>query len=265
MTKDIDQKTGQEVMGRTCTKCGTFKLFAEFNKKTKAKYGVYNECRECQKISNRKSYEKDGKDKRYAYQKAKRAANPEQRKAWDAAYRERNPEKIKESQSKHYAKPEAKEKRRESSSKWAEENIEKVREKTRRSQAKRNKDPMIRAHNAMSRAIRATLASGKGGRRTFEILGYSFQEFKAHIEKQFQPGMSWENYGDWHIDHVIPKSIFNFESVDDLDFKRCWSLSNLQPLWATDNKKKKDKFEGPFQPSLALGIPRAPTPTQEAA
>jgi len=61
-----------------------------------------------------------------------------------------------------------------------------------------------------------------------------------HLESLFLPGMNWENYGfyGWHIDHIIPVVKFRFETVDDPDFKKCWSLTNLQPLWAKDNYKK---------------------------
>lgn len=60
-------------------------------------------------------------------------------------------------------------------------------------------------------------------------------------------------YRGWHIDHKIPKSAFNFETPEDIDFKRCWALKNLQPLWAAENIKKHDRVDKPFQPSLAIG------------
>ena len=51
--------------------------------------------------------------------------------------------------------------------------------------------------------------------------------------------MNWKNYGtDWHIDHKKPDCKFHYESVEDEGFKMCWSLCNLQPLWATENRKK---------------------------
>ncbi|GAH87691.1 unnamed protein product, partial [marine sediment metagenome] len=73
-----------------------------------------------------------------------------------------------------------------------------------------------------------------------------------HLKKQFQPGMTWENYGEWHMDHKVPVSAFNFSSSDHIDFKRCWALKNLQPMWATENHIKKNKLAKPFQPSLLL-------------
>ena len=52
---------------------------------------------------------------------------------------------------------------------------------------------------------------------------------------------------------IIPKSAFNFETAEDADFKKCWALENLQPLWAKDNLRKSNKIHKPFQPSLAIG------------
>ena len=54
--------------------------------------------------------------------------------------------------------------------------------------------------------------------------------------------MNWDNYGEWHIDHIKPISSFIFESSEDEEFKRCWSLDNLQPMWGIENIKKGNKF-----------------------
>jgi len=75
-----------------------------------------------------------------------------------------------------------------------------------------------------------------------DVVGYTAQDLKEHIEKLFLPGMSWDNYGEWHIDHIIPKSFFVYTSTNDVEFKYCWSLLNLQPLWAKDNLEKHDKL-----------------------
>lgn len=245
---DIDQTIGQEVTGRICTKCNTFKLFAEFNKKSKAKYGVYNECRECQKISNKITYDKYGPASRVAAIKARRATNPDQRKSWDAAYRERNPDKVKESIARHYENnPDALEMRKKKVLEWQKANPDKVKEIRRRAIDKAMTKVENRIHGSVSRAMRSGLAKGgKEGRSTFNILGYTRESLMAHLEKQFLQGMSWDNYGlhGWHIDHIIPKSLFKFESIHDPGFKLCWSLENLQPLWAKDNRKKFNKYDG---------------------
>jgi hypothetical protein len=64
--------------------------------------------------------------------------------------------------------------------------------------------------------------------------------------------MTWGNYGQWHVDHKIPISAFNYETPDDIDFKRCWALKNLRPMWAKENISKGAKLDKPFQPALAL-------------
>jgi hypothetical protein len=54
--------------------------------------------------------------------------------------------------------------------------------------------------------------------------------------------MTWDNYGEWHVDHKIPMNSFQFESTDDIGFKECWKLSNLQPLWGPENLSKGTKL-----------------------
>lgn len=63
-----------------------------------------------------------------------------------------------------------------------------------------------------------------------------------HLESLFTNGMSWQNYGEWHVDHKIPISSFDFESIECEEFKKCWSLNNLQPLWGIDNLSKGSKI-----------------------
>ena len=76
--------------------------------------------------------------------------------------------------------------------------------------------------------------------RTFEYLGYTKADFISHIESQFKPGMSWDNWGHyqgkWNVDHIKPIAAFLNEGITDLSIIN--ALSNLQPLWAKDNFKK---------------------------
>jgi len=74
-----------------------------------------------------------------------------------------------------------------------------------------------------------------------KILGYSRETLIYHIENRFEEGMCWNNYGEWHLDHIIPKSLFNYETIYCPEFSSCWSLQNLQPLWKKDNLKKYNK------------------------
>lgn len=74
----------------------------------------------------------------------------------------------------------------------------------------------------------------------WEAVGYSPKELEDHIERQFLPGMSWDNMREWHVDHIIPVSRFRFSSMECEEFKQCWALSNLRPLWARENCAKRD-------------------------
>jgi hypothetical protein len=78
--------------------------------------------------------------------------------------------------------------------------------------------------------------------KTFNLLGYSIEELMTHLEVLFTTGMTWDNYGEWHVDHKIPMNSFQFDSTDDIGFKECWKLSNLQPLWGPENLSKGTKL-----------------------
>lgn len=106
--------------------------------------------------------------------------------------------------------------------------------------ANRMSDEQKRLYKIFSRNIASCLRKGKKRTKWTEMVGYSLQELKAHLESQFKVGMSWENYGryGWHIDHIKPISFFNFSSPNDKEFLECWGLKNLQPLWAIENLQK---------------------------
>ena len=102
-------------------------------------------------------------------------------------------------------------------------------------------DVSYRLRNYFSREVRRAIR--KGGGSVFKLLGYSMDELRQHLQSLFQPGMTWENYGtEWHIDHVIPPSWFEFESYDDPEFRLCWSLQNLQPMWKDKNLEKSNRY-----------------------
>lgn len=94
----------------------------------------------------------------------------------------------------------------------------------------------------ISAQIRHSLNGNKNGRHWEDLVNYTLEQLKQYLEDLFQPGMMWDNYGKWHIDHKIPISSFNITSYKCEDFKKCWSLGNLQPLWAEDNLSKGSKM-----------------------
>ena len=70
-------------------------------------------------------------------------------------------------------------------------------------------------------------------KKTKELLGCSIKKFRIYIQSKFTKGMSWDNYGAWHIDHIIPCARFDFSKISEQ--KKCFRYTNLQPLWAKDN------------------------------
>jgi len=76
-------------------------------------------------------------------------------------------------------------------------------------------------------------------KHTLELIGCSIPFLKNYLEKQFQSGMNWDNYGKWHVDHIVPCASFDFTKPEDQH--RCFHYTNLQPWWAIDNIRKSDK------------------------
>lgn len=107
-----------------------------------------------------------------------------------------------------------------------------------RASRKRRQNPYFRLAGAVSAQIRASLKGLKHGNKWEALIGCTESELRLHLERQFLPGMSWANYGRWHLEHIRPVASFQFEAATDEGFKACWSLSNLRPLWAVDNLKK---------------------------
>jgi len=95
----------------------------------------------------------------------------------------------------------------------------------------------------MAVGMRRSLNLGKHSSRCFKwetLVGYTVEDLRKQFEQQFTEGMTWENFmrGEIHIDHKIPHVKFKFTKAEDKEFRICWSLNNLQPLWAKDNLRK---------------------------
>jgi hypothetical protein len=121
---------------------------------------------------------------------------------------------------------------------WHEQNPDKVRNTQTKYRIKYRSTAKGKLCVRMAAGIRSSIVDGKKGKKWQDLVGYSHQELRNHLEALFKDGMSWDNVSEWHIDHKIPISVFNFKKPTDIDFKKCWALSNLQPLWALDNLKK---------------------------
>lgn len=165
------------------------------------------------------------------------------KKVADKKWRESNKEYISEKSKKWYSNN--KEYRKEYLKEYREKNIDKIR-KTKRNYERHRKstDPIYKLINNFRTAIYQVLKENnvhKNG-HYFEVLQYTPNELISHLENQFKDRMTWDNYGDWHVDHILPISIHNIQEIGDDEFMKCWSLGNLQPMWGEDNIKKSNKI-----------------------
>jgi hypothetical protein len=104
------------------------------------------------------------------------------------------------------------------------------------------KTPATAINKRMQKSLRDCLVGRKkAGKQWQSWVGYTVADLRRHIELQFPRGMGWHNIREWHLEHIIPKSHFQFESVEDVQFLHCWALTNLRPAWALDNLSKKAK------------------------
>lgn len=106
----------------------------------------------------------------------------------------------------------------------------------------RIREPRYKLDKRMGSSIWHSLKNNKNGVSWVKLVGYSVDDLMHHLEQQFVDGMTWDNYGEWHIDHIIPKSLFQYRTPKDKGFQRCWCLSNLRPLWANENIRKSNKL-----------------------
>lgn len=131
-----------------------------------------------------------------------------------------------------------KEKQKESEKKYVVKNIDKVREKWKRQGKKINRRVRDSLNHRISEALQTQNITKRN--TTFTYVGCSKDEFKKWFEYIFEDGMNWDNYGKWHIDHVVPCSKFDLSKEEDKI--KCFSWKNLRPCWAKENIIKGNKI-----------------------
>lgn len=125
---------------------------------------------------------------------------------------------------------------------WRVKNWDHVLEYKKQYHQKRLEDPEYKIlHNLRSRMYHALMKNQKS-EDTKTLIGCTIPELRAHIDDQMVEGMSWDNYSKfgWHIDHIKPCSSFDLSDTEQQ--KQCFHYTNLQPLWATENLQKSNKY-----------------------
>jgi hypothetical protein len=262
---------------RDCSKCKVNKGLDNFHKSKKGKFGKSSICKECTRVIAKKTRENKvyteeekllRKEYNKEYHKRNRAAlivkmkkykeinkdamvsYREANKSRTQAYYQANKEKIADikriynkknfkeiSKKKKVYRSENKEKLRAASKIWRDKNKYSINKNYR---DRRNSDPLFKMTcNIRSRTSESFHLSGlKKTSATKDMLGCSFEFMRDHLAAQFTEGMTLENYGDWHIDHITPLS----SAKNEKELISLAHYTNLQPLWAEDNLKKGDKI-----------------------
>jgi hypothetical protein len=195
----------QSVEFKICSKCGIENVLDDFHKNKYGQYGVHSICKEC-------------KNK---YKKEYREKNKDEINRKNKEYENKNTEKIKIRKKKYHSRKDIKYIDNERMKKFYKDN------------------PHVRAWRSLLYSTLKRMNKPKEG-HTIDLLGYSALDLKLHLESLFTEGMTWDNHGEWHIDHIKQIILFN----KDTDPSIVNTLSNLRPLWATTREINGITYEG---------------------
>lgn len=187
-------------MLKTCTKCKISKDISCFWKGVKYKDGYRSRCIECMQ-----KYRKDNQETLRAHRKKWALKNKEKIRSYRKKWKQKNPQ---------YA------------SEWIKKREANV--------------PEFKLQNRVSHQIRKALLKEGIPKKisSWSVLPYTPTQLRKHLESQFENWMSWDNYGMWHIDHIVPQSKLRYDSFNHPNFQKCWALENLRPLEARANLRK---------------------------
>ncbi len=137
-------------------------------------------------------------------------------------------------------KPERKEKNKQRQKDWWDKNRERGNARQRNY---RKNNEKFRLSNALRARVKYALIGCTRQDKTFDLLGCSPEQWKNHLEKLWQKGMSWENYGEeWEVDHIIPISHFDLTNIKEQ--KKAFHYTNTQPVWWDYNRSKGNRWIG---------------------
>lgn len=121
--------------------------------------------------------------------------------------------------------------------------VDRMREITRVAQTERRSTPWGKITNCLVPILHGGVRRNVSRPGKYNpALGYTWAELRVHLEAQFAPDMSWENWGDvWELDHIIPLSSFRYANIEDQEFRDCWAFGNLRPLYRKENATKGSK------------------------
>jgi len=206
---------------KICTKCKIEKDLVKFPKNKNTKSGLGSWCFTCCKEKDL-NWCKNNSIKRISYNKEWQNQNKEKIKNYQLTYKNKDAENKKVKNNLR-------------AKKYRENNKDIIKARVQNKiKTNLNFKLGITLRNRIRDAIKnqSTIKAAS----SIELLGTSIVEVRQYLESLFQNGMTWQNHGEWHIDHIIPVSHFDLTQIEEQ--KKCFHYTNLQPLWAIDNLKK---------------------------
>ena len=250
----INSLIDKDGLTKKCTGCKKVRPIDDYYKSNKGIYGRHSQCRDCFMAHTRSrgiGIKKDAAEvlREDGFMKCSRCNNTKQLCDF-RKFRDRYQGWCRECHKEYKRSDQAKENRKEHYKQWVGSDLHKKKlEWRRRYESKRRRnDVEYQLGCSMRVAVWHSLKGLKDSKGWESIVGYSLQDLKDHLERQFTKTMTWDNYGSyWQVDHIVPKSLFNYSGPHDIGFKECWALKNLRPLTKKANLKKHAKYKGHFQ------------------
>lgn len=213
---------------KKCSKCKKIKSIDKFYKSSKSKDGYRYWCKFCMN-NDAEKYRQNHEQKCKQYYKKYAKTHRKQLKNNRINWIKNNKEIYKKQQKKY------------------QQSHKQQRNKYRRKRRKNDLNFKLKCY--LRKRIWETLKGRNKSKSTIVLIGCSILYLNQHLQKQFKPGMAWNNYGtgwygkgkkQWHIDHIIPCAKFDLSKSEEQ--KKCFHYTNLQPLWAKENWSKNDKI-----------------------
>jgi hypothetical protein len=240
---------------KICKKCNIIKTLDKFGNNKLEKDGKNRYCKLCE-LERSKQYRENNRQKINESAKKYRKNNPENYKKSIEKYLEKNPNMESKNRLKLYRQtPEFRKKENERVKDYYIKNIEKERErrklfyqKNKKKEREKNdnwrknklkNDGFFRMKKRLRDRIRDYMKGKSIGKKTKDIIGLDYVDFKNYISSKFTEGMTWDNYGEWHLDHIKPLVL----SENEEELLKLNHYTNLQPLWEKDNLKKNRKYD----------------------
>ena len=224
--KRKEHKIVDNIELKHCYKCDDWLELCNFSKNKQRWDNLDNRCNFCYKkyvIDNKekimlkkKEYKENNKEKIKEWKNNNKEKISQYNKNYLSKYREVNKEELAKKQQEYYQvnKKEINKRRNESI----------------------NKNPVKKIQRNLRSRVNVGLTGKCKSEKTKQLLGCTIDELKIYLEKQFTEGMTWDNYGEWHVDHILPVS--KFDITNEIEQHVCFHYQNLQPLWAKENISK---------------------------